>query len=96
MVHGEVREGQEQEAMEPEAMTRAALSLCGVKVKLSLCSISSALCHEDVWGSGGTAPPFLTSAVDGGERSASCPGCRYTLDRRLGGLQSPSERCGEK
>jgi hypothetical protein len=26
----------------------------------------SALCHEDIWESGGIAPPFLTSALDGG------------------------------
>jgi hypothetical protein len=30
--------------------------------------------HEDMWGSGGIAPPFLTSALDGGEWSASRPG----------------------
>jgi hypothetical protein len=35
------------------------------------------LCHEDLWGSGGIASPFLTSAVDGGEWSASRPG-RFT------------------
>jgi hypothetical protein len=35
-------------------------------VNLSLCLISQALCREDMWGSGGTAPPFLTSALDGG------------------------------
>jgi hypothetical protein len=33
--------------------------------------------HEDVWGSGGIAPPFLTSALDGDVWSASCPG-RFT------------------
>jgi hypothetical protein len=27
-----------------------------------------------MWGSGGIAPPFLTSALDGGEWSASRPG----------------------
>jgi hypothetical protein len=43
-----------------------------VKAKLSLCLISSALCHEDMWGSGGIAPPFLTLALDGSEWSASC------------------------
>jgi hypothetical protein len=32
-------------------------------VKLSLCLINKALCHEYKWGSGGTAPPFLTSAL---------------------------------
>jgi hypothetical protein len=45
-------------------------------VKLSLCLISSALCHEDIWGSGGIAPPFLTSA--------SCP-CRFTPGERAPG-----------
>jgi hypothetical protein len=29
---------------------------------------------DDVWGSGGIALPFLTSALYGGERSASGPG----------------------
>jgi hypothetical protein len=33
-------------------------------------------------GSGGTVPPFLTSAVDGGERSASRPG-RFTPRERI-------------
>jgi hypothetical protein len=47
------------------------------KVKLSLCLISLALCHEDIWGSGGIATPFLTSALVGGEWSASRP-CRFT------------------
>jgi hypothetical protein len=27
------------------------------------------------WGSGGIAPPFLTSALDEGEWLASCPDC---------------------
>jgi hypothetical protein len=27
--------------------------------------------HKDKWGSGGTAPPYLTSPLDGVERSAS-------------------------
>jgi hypothetical protein len=40
-----------------------------VKVKLSLLASR----HEYVWESGGIAPPFLTSALDGGEQSASCP-----------------------
>jgi hypothetical protein len=39
-----------------------------VKVNLSLCL-------EDVWGSEGRAPTFLTSALDGGEWLASRPGC---------------------
>jgi hypothetical protein len=33
--------------------------------------------HEDIWGSGGIAPPFLASALDGGEWLASRPS-RYT------------------
>jgi hypothetical protein len=28
-------------------------------VKLSLCLINSALCHEDIWENGGIAPSFL-------------------------------------
>jgi hypothetical protein len=32
---------------------------------------NSAPRHEDVWGIGGIAPPFLTSALDGDELSAS-------------------------
>jgi hypothetical protein len=44
----------------------------GKNEKLSLCLISQALCHEDIWGSGGIASPFLTSPLDGGEWSASC------------------------
>jgi hypothetical protein len=46
-----------------------------VKVKLSLCLLNEVLSHEDVWGSGGIAPPFLISALDGGEWSAWRPGC---------------------
>jgi hypothetical protein len=43
------------------------------KVNLSVCLISKTLCHEDVWGSGGIPPPFITSALLGGEWSASRP-----------------------
>jgi hypothetical protein len=45
-----------------------------VKVKLSLCK-------EDMWETEGIPPPFLTSALNGGERSASCPG-RFTPEER--------------
>jgi hypothetical protein len=38
-----------------------------VNVKVSLCLISKALCHENIWAGGGIAPPFLTLALDGGE-----------------------------
>jgi hypothetical protein len=56
--------------------------------------------HEEVWGSEGISPPFLTSAPVGGEWSASrlgrfTPGeriPRYPLDRRPGGPQSRSGR----
>jgi hypothetical protein len=62
-----------------------------------------ALYHEDIWGSGGIAPPFLNSALDGGEWSASGPGRfntgegapRYPLGTRLGGPQSRYGHCGE-
>jgi hypothetical protein len=54
-------------------------------------------------GSGGIAPTFLTSALDGGEWSASRPcrfssgkGPRYQLERGLGGAQNRSECCGEE
>jgi hypothetical protein len=36
-----------------------------------VCNVLSG--HEDIWGSGGIAPPFLTSALDGGGWSASRP-----------------------
>jgi hypothetical protein len=32
---------------------------------VSLCLIKQALCHEDIWWSGGIAPPFFTLALDG-------------------------------
>jgi hypothetical protein len=41
---------------------------------MSLCLISYALCHEDIWGSGGIDPPFVISAVDTGEWWASRSG----------------------
>jgi hypothetical protein len=50
--------------------------------------------HEDVYKSGGVAPPLLTSALDGGEWSASRPG-RFTRKKRvpgthwIGGLVNP-------
>jgi hypothetical protein len=74
------------------------------KVNFSLCLINEALCNEDIWGSGGIAPPFLTSVLDGGEWSTSrhrrfTPGeiiSRHLLDRRLGGSQNRSGRCDEE
>jgi hypothetical protein len=66
-----------------------------LSLKLFLCLIDKALCYEDTCGSGGTAPPFLISATDKGEWSASLPG-RFTsgetvLDAyRIGGWVGPS------
>jgi hypothetical protein len=45
------------------------LLMVSVKVKLSLCLINLALYHQNIGGSGGIAPPSLTSALDGGEWS---------------------------
>jgi hypothetical protein len=42
------------------------MKICNKKVKLSLCLFDSA--HlEDVWGSEGIAPPFLSCKLDGGD-----------------------------
>jgi hypothetical protein len=40
---------------------------CNVKVKLSQGLIISALFHEYILRSGGIAPPYSASALDGGE-----------------------------
>jgi hypothetical protein len=42
--------------------------------KLTLCLINQAPCHDDIQGSGGITPPFLTLLLDGGEWSVPCPG----------------------
>jgi hypothetical protein len=60
------------------------------------------LCHEEIWGSGGITPPFLTSALDRG--GCSClthqplqpQNLWYPLDRRLVRPQSQSGCCGEE
>jgi hypothetical protein len=75
-----------------------------VKLKLFICLIGQALCHEDSWESGGIAPPFLTSALDRREWSASrsyhfsagerVP--RYLLYWWLGGPQNRSGCCEEE
>jgi hypothetical protein len=54
------------------------------KVKVTLCFINFAICHEDIWGSGGIAPPFLTSALDRGEQSASHSGSFIPRERAPG------------
>jgi hypothetical protein len=66
-------------------MSRHTLCIC--KVKFPLYLINYALCHEDVWESGGTTPPFLSLALDGREWSASRP-CRFTP-----GGSVPSAHC---
>jgi hypothetical protein len=35
------------------------------KLNLFLCLVNDVLCHEDVWGSGGTLATFYTSEIDG-------------------------------
>jgi hypothetical protein len=70
---------------------------------LSLCLNKQAPRYEDVWASEGIAPTFSTSALDGGDWSASRPrrfspqekSPRLPLDRLLCGPQSQSGRCGE-
>jgi hypothetical protein len=87
----------------------SAQSICGpisclVKVRLSLCLIEEAPRHEVIWGSGGRAPPFLNSALDGSEWSASrsCrfpPGertlCRYWIKGWVG-LKAGLNSVGQK
>jgi hypothetical protein len=73
-------------------------------VKLSLCFFLNGVpSHEDVLGSGGIAPVFLTSALDGGmvritHRSLcfQVKSTWYPLNRRLGGPQSRSGRGDEE
>jgi hypothetical protein len=56
--------------------------------------LGEALCHEDKWGSGGLAPLFLTSALDGDEWSAPhhgrfTPGVKAPGVRRIGSWVGP-------
>jgi hypothetical protein len=44
-------------------------------LKFSLCLITEALCHEDIWEIGDVPPPFFTLVLDGGKWLASYPGC---------------------
>jgi hypothetical protein len=73
------------------------------KTKLSICFINQALCHEDIWDSGGIAPPFMTSALDrvSGQLHAlaALPMGKEPVvptDCRLGGPRSWSGRYGEE
>jgi hypothetical protein len=54
-----------------------------VKVKLFLLFINQTICHENVCGSGGITPPFLTSALEVGEFSTSRQDCFTTRERAL-------------
>jgi hypothetical protein len=65
------------------------------KVKLSLCLINYALCHEDIWGSGCIAPPFLASALDGGEWTALRSGRVTPGERPPGSHWIGAERATE-
>jgi hypothetical protein len=51
--------------------------------------------HEDVWGNGGIAPPFLISSLDGGQWSASLPG-RFTPGQTAPGTQRIGGRVGPR
>jgi hypothetical protein len=61
-----------------------------MQVNVSLCLINYALCREDVWSSGGRDPLFLTSAIVGGEWSASIPGSFIPGTCWIGGWVGPS------
>jgi hypothetical protein len=64
--------------MRNKSMNKRLLHLVELlKVNLFLFLISQELCHEDIYGSRGIAPPFLTSTLDGGEWTAFRP-CRLT------------------
>jgi hypothetical protein len=67
--------------------------------KVFLCLINKVPQHEDVCGSGVTAPSFLTSALDGGELLVSYPGSfapQRKFGRRLDGSQRQSGRYGDE
>jgi hypothetical protein len=40
--------------------------------------VTEVVCHEDISGSGGLHPPFLTSALDTGKQSVLHPGSTNT------------------
>jgi hypothetical protein len=92
-------------AMNPTAHRHRVYQTTKGNIKLSLFLINQTLYHEDILGCEGTAPSFLTSALDGGELVSSIPRPLYPplenrpwypLDRRRGGPQSRSRCCEEK
>jgi hypothetical protein len=69
-----------------------AMVICNLSLRL----INSIPRHDDVWGPGDIAPPFLTSSLHGCEWSASRPG-RFTPGTHScgpGWTQSRSGSCG--
>jgi hypothetical protein len=62
---------------------------------VSPCLINSAPRHEDARENGGIAPPILTSALEGGEWSASCP-CRFTIGETAAGTHWTGGSVGPK
>jgi hypothetical protein len=65
------------------------------KVKLSLCLVNLTTRHEDVWGSGGIAPPFLALWLDGGEWPTSHP-FRFTPTERAPDIHWIGGRVGPR
>jgi hypothetical protein len=55
-----------------------------VKFFLCLTNYTLRVCHEDIWGNGGIAPPFFTSSLGVGKWSASHAGCFTHLERSPG------------
>jgi hypothetical protein len=53
-------------------------------------TLNYALCREDKWSRGGIAPPFINSALDGGERSATRSG-RFTTAEIAPGIHEIGE-----
>jgi hypothetical protein len=89
----------------PEGDTLHNHRCVNLKTKITLSSYlhNWALCHEDIWRSGGITPSLSTSALNGSECSASRP-CRFTPGGnnprypsygRLGGPHSRSWCYGE-
>jgi hypothetical protein len=58
----------------PNSWTQRASMLTAGTITILLKAFSDSILTEYIWGSGGIAPPFLTTALDGNEWLASCPG----------------------
>jgi hypothetical protein len=71
----------EREVMLVQPLSNLCLSATATNFGFNLCLILMfvafmALCHEDVWGTGGIVPQFLTSVLDVVDGLASMPGER--------------------